>query len=319
MSGIRALKRKNHIRTQRWSIYLGLAVVLLLFSYLRFYPILKVFFMSLFNWNMATDTAVFIGFDNFVRMFTDKTFLGALYRTIYMGFAILLVTLPVSLCVAAAIHRNIYGKAFFEASFFIPYIIPMVPVVIIWKWIFNTKYGLLNYFLSWFGIENLPWLTNSHLAEWAIVIITIWKNLGYCILIFSVGLAGISKEYYEAAEIDGATPLRTFRHITLPLLMPIIVFISVIILIRGFNVYTQAYILSSDSSGSPGYIVRVIVFDMIENGFRFFKMGYAAAEAVVLFAIVFLLSIVQLFFGSEERRDKWRIRLAERKYRRHAQ
>lgn len=310
-------KRKNRIRSQNWTIYLGLALVLLLFSYLRFYPIVKVFYMGLFNWNMASGVHTFLGLENFSRMFSDKTFLAALWRTIYIGFAVLIITLPTALAISVAMNRHIRGKSFFQTCFFIPYIIPMVPVVIIWKWIFNTKYGLLNYILSWFGISNLPWLTNGPLAEWAIIIITVWKNLGYCILIFSVGLAGISKDYYEAADIDGASPWTVFRKITLPQLMPIIIYISVIMLIRGFNVYTQAYILASDSSGSPGFIVRVIVYDMMENGFRFFKMGYAASEAVVLFWIVFLLSMIQLFFGSEERRETWRLRRLERKRRRH--
>jgi len=312
-------RRKNRIHTQKWSIYLGLAAILLLFTYLRFYPIIKVFYMSLFNWNMASGVTKFIGFTNFTRMFADKTFLAAMARTIYIGFIILLISLPVALAIACAIHRKVIGKSFFETSFFIPYIIPMVPVVIIWKWIFDTKYGLLNYILSWFGIANLPWLTHGELAEWAIIIITVWKNLGYCVLILSVGLSGISKDYYEAAEIDGASPWTVFRRITLPLLSPIIVYVSVIMLIRGFNVYTQAYILASDSSGSPGYIVRVIVYDMMENGFRFFKMGYAAAEAVVLFAIIFLLSIVQIFFGNEDRRDRLRLRWMERIRRRKTQ
>ena len=284
---------KNKIYKGRIAVYACFAMVILLFTILRFYPILKVFYMSLFNWNMATGSTKFIGMVNFENMFSNATFLGALWRTIYIGFAILLISLPVSLLIAVMIYRNFIGKSFVQTALFIPYIRPMVPVVVIWKWLFNTRYGLVNYVLNTFGFDSLPWLTQGNLAEWAIIIITIWKNLGYCVLILTVGMAGISRVYYEAADIDGASWWYTFWHITLPLLKPILVYTSVIMLIRGFNVYTQAYILCSDSSGSPGYIVRVLVYDLMENGFRFFKMGYAAAEAVVLFVIVLILSLVQ--------------------------
>ena len=129
----------------------------------------------------------------------------------------------------------------------------------------------------------------------------------------SVGLAGIPRDYYEAAEIDGASVWAQFKRIALPLLMPVIVYVMVIMMIRGFNVYTQAYILASDSSGSPGYVVRVVVYDMMENGFRFFKMGYAAAEAVILFLIIFVLTFVQIIWGNEDRRDTIMKRLRRRK------
>lgn len=311
---MKRINRKRSIsRVKYKSMYLGLTVIMLLFAYLRIFPIFKIFFMSMFNWNMATDAKEFIGLGNYSTMLKDSTFRGALYITFYIGLAIVLITVPLALAIAYAIHRNIKFKSYFETCFFIPYIIPMVPVVIMWKWIFNTKYGLLNYALSFLGIDKMAWLTNSDLAPWAIVIITVWKNLGYCILILSVGLAGIPRDYYEAAEIDGASAWAQFKRIALPLLMPVIVYVTVIMMIRGFNVYTQAYILASDSSGSPGYVVRVVVYDMMENGFRFFKMGYAAAEAVILFLIIFALTFVQIIWGNEDRRDAIMKKLRRRK------
>lgn len=292
------------------SVYIALGAVILLFGILRLFPIFNVFYMSLFNWNMATGIRKFIGFTNFSNMLDNATFKAAAWRTIYMGFEILIITVPVALLIADAISKNFSktAKAVVQTGLFIPYIVPMVPTVIIWKWLFNTKYGLINYMITLFGGYSLPWLTDGLLAEQAIVIITVWKNLGYCVLIFCVGLAGIPQMYYEAAELDGSSPWKTFWHITLPQLRPVLIYVSIIMLIRGFNVYTQAYILCSDASGSPGYVVRTVVYDMVENGFKFYKMGYAAAESVALFLMMFLFSLIQFICGDEERMDAWRMR-----------
>lgn len=300
-------RKHTRVKNRNWTMYTALGAVVLLFAVLRFFPIIKLFYMSLFNWNMATGVTRFISFQNFARMFGSSAFLATLWRTVYMGFEILLITVPLGLLIANAIHTKVMAKPVIQTGLFIPYIMPMVPTVIIWKWLFNTEYGLVNYLLSFAGIGKMPWLANGNLAEWAIVIITVWKNLGYCVLILTVGLAGISRTYYEAAEIDGASGWHTFWRITLPLLKPVLIYVSIIMLIRGFNVYTQAYILCSDASGSPGYVVRTLVYDMVENGFKFYKMGYAAAEAVVLFLIIFLFSVVQFIFGDEDRMDRRRL------------
>ena len=127
----------------------------------------------------------------------------------------------------------------------------------------------------------------------------IWKNIGYNVLIFLVGLRGIPRSYYEAAAIDGANTSQSFRHISLPLLKPITVYVSVTTLIKGYNVYSLVKILASDVQGAPSYLVRVLVYDMIENGFRFYKMGYASAEAVILFAIVIVLTLAQMWMLRE--------------------
>jgi multiple sugar transport system permease protein len=154
--------------------------------------------------------------------------------------------------------------------------------------------------LSFFGIANKAWLLDPKLAVVSVIMLTIWKTIGYNMIIFLVGMTGISKEYYEAAAIDGATGFNVFRYITIPLLKPITIFVSVMTLIQGYNVFSQIYILASDIQGSPGHVVRVLVYDMIENGFRFFKMGYAASEAVILFIIVLVLTLIQMAFSREK-------------------
>jgi multiple sugar transport system permease protein len=167
---------------------------------------------------------------------------------------------------------------------------------------------LLNYFLGIFGVAPKAWLFDPVLAIVSVIMLTVWKSIGYNMIIFLVGMSGISREYYEAAEIDGATGIKAFRYITLPLLKPITVFVSIVTLIHGYNVFSQIYILASDIQGSPGYVVRVLVYDMIENGFQFYKMGYASAEAVVLFMIVLALTLIQLWLAREKNSSRKGIR-----------
>ncbi len=293
-------KKKLRLKSTHWFVIVGLTPIFALYTYLRFIPILRTFYMSFFNWDMVALHKPFVGFMNYRQMFQDGTFLLSLKNTTLIAFGVLFFSVAIALPVAAFLAGKIKFKSWFESIYFLPFIMPMVPVVVVWKWILDKQHGLMNYFLSFFGISPQAWLFDPPMAVASVIILTVWKTIGYNMLIFLVGLRGIPKEYYEAASIDGATNLKAFRHITLPLLKPITVFVSVITLIHGYNAFSQIYILASDVQGSPGYVVRVIVYDMIENGFRFFKMGYASAEAVVLFLIVFALTLIQMGLAREK-------------------
>jgi multiple sugar transport system permease protein len=305
---ISAAKKKTRLKSTHWFVIFGLAPVLLIYTYLRFIPILKTFYMSLFEWDMVNIRKPFIGLDNYVELFKSEAFLLSLKNTSIIAFSILIFSVPLALLVAGVLAKNIKFKSWYEAFYFLPVITPMVPVTVIWKWILDANYGLLNYFLSFFGAVPKAWLLDPSLAIISVIILTVWKTIGYNMLIFIVGLKGISREYYEAAAIDGATGAKAFWYITLPILKPITVFVSVITLIHGYNVFSQIYILASDVQGSPGYVVRVLVYDMIENGFRFFKMGYASAEAVILFLIVFVLTMIQMGLGREKSASRKELR-----------
>jgi multiple sugar transport system permease protein len=295
-----AVKRKKRLSKAHWFVISGLTPILLIYTYLRFIPILKTFYMSLFNWDLVSMNKPFVGFDNYIELFQSDMFLISLYNTTIIAFGILIFNVPLALLISNALVRRIKFKSWFEAIYFLPVITPMVPVTVVWKMILDSNSGLLNYFISFFGVAPKAWLLDPTLAIVSVIMLTVWKTVGYNMLIFLVGLKGISKEYYEAAAIDGATGAKAFWHITLPIMKPITVFVSVITLIHGYNVFSQIYILASDVQGSPGYVVRVLVYDMIENGFRFFKMGYSSAEAVILFAIVFVLTLIQMGLAKEK-------------------
>jgi multiple sugar transport system permease protein len=177
--------------------------------------------------------------------------------------------------------------------YFLPVVTPMVPVAVMWKWIYDSQYGLLNFFLSFFNISPKAWLIDKNLALYAIAIMSIWKVIGYYMVIFIVGLKNIPKNFYEAASIDGAKRLQAFIYITLPLLRFITFYVLVISVIQAFNVFTQVYVMTSDIQGAPGNLVRVLVYDIYENGFRFFKMGYASSEAVMLLLIVLSITFFE--------------------------
>ena len=310
-AGATAVKRPSRFQkrmaTDGWFLLVGLLPILLIYAYLRIIPIGKSVYMSFFNWNYVTNNNIFIGLTNYENMFQNEQFLISMRNTTIIAFAMFIIIMPLSLLIANALNNKLKVGAWYEALYFLPVIMPMVPITIIWKWILNTDYGLLNWFLSLFGIQKLAWLTTPNLALIVVIVIMIWKNIGYNVLIYLVGLRGIPKSYYEAAALDGATSGQCFRHISLPQLKPITIYVSVTTLIKGYNVYSLVNILASDVQGAPGYLVRVLVYDMIENAFRFFKMGYASAEAVVLFLVVLVLTVVQMGLVREKKSKKLKV------------
>jgi multiple sugar transport system permease protein len=281
------------VERRRWLFcYLGLLPIIVLFVFLRLIPILQTFLYSAFNSNVAQPMLQFVGFRNFVALWSDATFLDALKNTFLFGGGTVLASVPFALVLALMVNTRWRLTPMFETIYFLPVITPMVPVAIIWKWIYDPSYGLLNYGLSLFGVKPVGWLIYPDLALWAIVGVQVWKVLGYNMVILLVGLRNIPQEYTEAAAIDGASGAQVLRRITMPLLRPILLFIIVVTTINSFNVFTAVYVMTQGIQGTAGSTVRVLVYDIWENAFRFWRTGYASAEAVVLFVIVLLLTLL---------------------------
>jgi multiple sugar transport system permease protein len=200
-----------------------------------------------------------------------------------------LLALPLAVFLA----RKSRLSAFYQTIYFLPVITPMVPMAIAWKWIYDYNYGILNYALSLVGVKPVAWLTDPEIALWALIIMSVWKVLGYNLILFLVGIRNIPETYLEAASLDGATSWQRFRYITLPLLKPILLYVLVTATINAFSVFTQVYVMTLGSQAAPGQAVRVLVFDIWQNGFQYLKMGYASAEAVILTFIVLGLTLIQ--------------------------
>lgn len=270
------------------------------FVILRVIPILSTFTYAFFKFNLISRVKTFVGLSHFVQLAEDSSFKLAFWNTTIFAVLVISATLVISLMLAVLMDREIKLASLYELLYFIPVVVPMVPVAIVWKWIYDPTYGLLNYFLSFFGQSPKGWLLDSKSALYAIVVMSVWKMIGYYTIIFLVGLKGISRQYYEAGVIDGASSLQLFKYITLPLLKPIILFVLIMQTISAFNVFTQIYVMTMESGGAVGAVVRVIVFNIYETAFRFFRMGEACSKSMVLFLVVLILTIIAFKIGREK-------------------
>jgi multiple sugar transport system permease protein len=274
-------------------VYLSLLPIVGLYLILRIIPIGQNFYYSFFSSTIARPAAVFTGLANYKELFADGLFHTSIKNTTYFAFFVTVFGVFISLMVALMLNKTTRLSPFYEAVYFLPVITPMVPVAVVWKWIYDPSYGLLNFLLSWVGIAPVAWLVYPDTAMMAIIIMSVWKLIGYNMIIFLVGLRNIPLAYIEAARIDGARGDQIFWSIILPLLRPIILLVFVITTINSYNVFTQVYIMTSGAQGAPGGAVRTLVFDIYENAFRYFKTGYAASEAVMLLFIIMLLTFIQ--------------------------
>jgi multiple sugar transport system permease protein len=281
----------------RWRLvlfcYAALAPVLALFFYVRIVPIGFGVWLSFHRWNLLSPAKPFVGFRNYEQLFADENFHLALYNTTVYSVAVVLLSTVIALPLAVFLARKSRLSAFYQTIYFLPVITPMVPVSIAWKWIYDYNYGILNYGLGLVGIESVAWLSDPDTALWALVIMGVWKVLGYNMVLFLVGLRNIPAMYLEAASVDGANAWQRFWRITFPLLRPILLYVLVTSTINAYNVFTQVYVMTLGSQAAPGQAVRMLVFDIYTNAFQFYRFGYAAAEAVTLTLIVIGLTVIQ--------------------------
>ena len=296
VAAVRSVPRRTWVRYRFVAIVL--TPVMLLFIYLRIIPTAQAFLMSFFDWKLIKPADKFVGLDNYIKLLGDSNFRQAFFNTTLFAVATTVVSVILALVLAAFLARTVTGRigGAIELLYFAPVLVPLVPVTLGWREIFNYDHGILNSALGIVGISKQPWLSDPQMALVAVIILSVWKQLGYNLIILLVGMRAIPREFHEAAAVDGAGAWAQFRHITMPLLAPVTLFVIVITTISAYNVFTQVYVLASDVQGAPGRLVRVLVYDIFENGFRFFKMGYASAEAVYLFLIIIVLTIIQFRF-----------------------
>lgn len=288
-------------REQRRNLAKGLAFVspwLIGFAVFTAYPVAVSFYFSLCYFDGITRPH-FVGIENYSALLRDPLFWKSLWNTAF--FVALWVPLGLAFCLAAAIllNQGVRGQSIFRTLYYIPSITPIVAVSVLWMWVFQPTFGLINSSLSGMfaavnsglAVVHIPlkltlpgWLTDPAWAKPAIVIMTIW-GMGNTVLIFLAGLQEVPRQLYESAEIDGAGMLARFRHITLPMLSPVIFFNVIIGIIGGFQVFTQSYVMTR---GGPNDATLFYAYHLFNNAFRFFNMGYASAMAWVLFVIVML-------------------------------
>jgi len=273
--------------------YLALAPVLALFFYVRVIPIARSVIISFYRWDLIRPLKPFVGFANYENLLSDANFILALKNTVTYSVATVIFSTLIALPLAVFLARKGRLAVFYQTVYFLPVITPMLPMAMAWKWIYDYNYGLFNYALSIVGLPPVAWLTDPQVALWSLIIMSVWKVLGYNLILFLVGIRNIPETYNEAASLDGASSWQRFRYITLPLLKPILLYVLVTATINAFNVFTQVYVMTVGSQTAPGQAVRVLVFDIWQNGFQYLKMGYASAEAVMLTFIVLGFTWIQ--------------------------
>lgn len=252
-------------------------------------PILASAGLTLFDWDLLTPPR-FVGLDNFIKLTTDDNFTAAFWHTLqFITGYIPLVTI-LALITAIALNRSGQLIALYRIAFFLPVVSAWVAVALIWKWLLNPRYGFLNYFLGLVGISGPAWLFDPQWAMFAVVLTSVWKDIGFVMVMFLAGLQNIPVEYYEAASLDGATVWQRFRYVTLPLLSPTTFFVLVILLINSFQVFDQVWIMTA---GGPAGATSVLVEQIVKQAFSYSRMGYAAAISWVLFAVVFFVTAIQ--------------------------
>lgn len=269
-------------------IFLGPSLLgLLVFT---FGPIVASLGLTFYDWNLLSDPE-YVQFDNYVELYHDEGFRIAFQHT--LTFIVLYIpgVLISALLVAMLLNEPLRGIGFFRTAVFVPVVSSWVVVSLMWKWIFNPRFGLLNFLLAQIGITGPSWLFNPDTALYAIIITSVWKDVGFITVMLLAGLQNIPQTYYEAAAVDGAGWWRRWRSITLPLLTPSIFFALIISLINSFQIFDQVWLMPERFARRG---TTVIVEQIVNNAFRYNRMGYAATMSWVLFGVIFVITLVQI-------------------------
>uniref|UniRef100_A0A540VL54 Sugar ABC transporter permease n=1 Tax=Litorilinea aerophila TaxID=1204385 RepID=A0A540VL54_9CHLR len=249
-------------------------------------PAVTALWLAVNDWNLIRPPR-FVGADNFLKMGTDRLFWQSLKVTTVFSIISVPVGLVLSFLLALLMNTKVRGIAFFRTVYYLPSIVPAVASAVLWAWILNTEFGLLNVLLQALGLPKVPWLQDPEWALPALILMSLW-GLGGSMIIYLAGLQGIPETYYEAARIDGAGRWAQLRHITIPLMSPIIFFNLIMGIIGSFQIFTAGYLVTN---GGPQNATLFYVLYLYRNGFEYLDMGYAAALAWILFFIILALTL----------------------------
>jgi ABC-type sugar transport system permease subunit len=286
------LKRRRTILEYITS-YGFITPALIILGVFAIFPTIYVFYLSLFDWSMIGGKT-FIGLQNYINLLikppTSTDFWHAALVTLEYVALNVPISMALSLFLATLLMKPIKFRSFFRLGIFVAYVTPLVATSIVWEWIFHPDYGILNSILKMLHLPPSPWLNGFPSALFAIVIYNVWHELGYSTILFMAGLTAVSKELQEAAEIDGANQWGVFRHVTWPLLSPTTFYIFIISLISSFRMFTPVLVLTQ---GGPYNSTTTIGYMLYREAFQYWHSGFASAIAVVLFGIIFTITLIQ--------------------------
>ncbi len=285
------MKQRKKINNENIG-YLLIAPSYLIYLLFVLVPVLWTVAMSFTDYNLREWH--FTGISNYIQMFQDKVFLKSIWNTIRYSLMTIPVVIVLALCLAMLLNQRLKAKGFFRTLFYLPNIFSMVAVSMAWLYLYDTNSGILNRILNGLGLESVGWVSSTTMSMISVAVMSIWNQVGYNMILFLSGLQGIPEHLYEAASIDGATRWQKFRHITIPQLAPTTFFVFVMACIHSFQVFGQVLIVTN---GGPVNSTTTIAHQIYKNGFEYFHMGYASAQAVVLLLIILAITVVNWKHG----------------------
>lgn len=290
---IKVLRGQTRMDRQRRAGYVFIAPALLYFILVYFYPLFQSFHMSFYKWSPAKSK--YVGWQMYQKIWSDPVFWLTLKNTFFLVLLAVPATVALALFIAILLHtvRQSKLRNLLTTLYFLPLVSSLVAAGLIWEWIYNPTYGLLNYVLSSVNLPTQQWLSSMTQVLPSLAIINIWVRLGFDVLIFSAALKAIPQEFYDAAAVDGADHFASFRYLTLPLLNPQIILVTIIELIFGFKIFDQVFVTTQ---GNPANASKVIILYLYENAFKWYRLGEASVIAVSLFLFLLLISILQWRF-----------------------
>lgn len=284
------LRWKRLGNEQTKTALLALLPSLIIFGAFTVYPIFYSLYLSFFNASLLSPTRTYVGFNNYINLLQNPTFQKAVRNTIRYTIGVVPIGIALSLGVAVILNNRLRCRSFFRAAFFAPVVTSMVAVSIVWTWMLEPNYGLINGLLAKVGIAGPGWLTDPAWAMTSVILLSIWKNLGFNMVIFLAGLQNIPPEVNESADLDGVTAFQRLRLITAPLMKGPIGFTVIVSMIKSMQVFGQIYVMTG---GGPANSTMVIVYYLYQQAFEFYRSGYASAVAWVLFIAILVLTLVQ--------------------------
>lgn len=293
---VKKIRKKMKRREILWA-YLMLAPALALFLTFVLIPLISTFFISFYKWDMLTP-AKFIGWKNFETLLGDQRLRTVIGNTLFLAVAAVVLKLAIGLALAAAVHsvRSKRLTSVLESVFFFPIILPMSIVAIVWGMLLNTDMGVINGMLSAIGLGKVPWLTDPKFSLMTITLLDVWKGAGFFFIIYLVAMRNVPRDLYEAAEIDGAGKRQKFFSITLPMISPTSLFLTIQAIIGSLQVFDQAQILTN---GGPGDSSTTMVLYIYQNAFQRMNMGYGTTLALLLFVFIMIVTIAQMVLSKK--------------------
>lgn len=272
----------------KWA-YLFIAPQMIGLAIFTLGPILYAGYLSFTKWNLIKPPE-WVGFENYIDQLTDPSILNLLKNTIIITAGYIPLVMIVSLAMALALNQKLRFTVVYRTAYFMPVVTSLVAIALVWRWVLQPDFGLVNYLLSLIGIEGPDWLSSTNWAIPGLILMRVWWGAGFYMVIFLAGLQGIPREFYEAAKVDGATAWQQFRHVTLPLLSPTTFFVFIMATIWTFQIFDQVFIMTG---GGPGESTEVFLLRIYQLAFRYFRMGDAAALSMILFAMILGFTFLQ--------------------------